>query len=304
MVSESSPSGRLIVSVHLMLPALAGSGPHCPGVFGFCDVEVTCSVVTWGSPPAGVTAACVVGFATAVSVTLIAAVAAVMYCGLRAVLCAVRPADCTARCFALVPLGMMNVSVTGAVPPGAVLVGGGRAGGAPWCVPPPPPQPARRTAAVKKAATGRKTVNTGTSNAKDAERDTADPAQRAFRAAKVVVIIREASALPAAQEKARRRTQRPAMRIVLGGLIALVVVACGVPAPRAEAQEMGASLSAPFRHDIDARCDAYDATPAKSWVHFQRLTGRPGVTPRWTLQRSGPPPSAAASGGEALDPGT
>src|ERR1700738_3957578 len=94
------------------------------------------------------------------------------------------------------------------------------------------------------------------------------------------------------------------MRIVLGGLIALVVVACGVPAPRAEAQEMGASLSAPFRHDIDVRCDAYDATPAKSWVHFQRLTGRPGVTPRWTLQRSGPPPSAAASEDETLDPGT
>ena len=67
---------------------------------------------------------------------------------------------------------------------------------------------------------------------------------------------------------------------------------------------MGASLSAPFRHDIDARCDAYDATPAKSWVHFQRLTGRPGVTPRWTLQRSGPPPSAAASEDETLDPGT
>ncbi len=157
IVSVSFPSGRSIVSVHLMLPALAGSGPHCPGVLGFCEVEVTWNVVVCGRPPAGVIGAFVLGLATAVSVTLMAAVAAVMYLGCRA-------PDCAARAFALGPFGMMKVSVTGAVPGGAVWPVE-PTGGVACEVPPPPPQPARRTAAVKKAAAGRKTVNTGTSNA-------------------------------------------------------------------------------------------------------------------------------------------
>jgi hypothetical protein len=94
------------------------------------------------------------------------------------------------------------------------------------------------------------------------------------------------------------------MRIVLGGLLALLV-ASGAFAPRAGAQEMGASLSAPFRHDIDARCDPLDKTPARSWIHFQRLTGRPGVTPRWTPQVSAPPRAGAATAeDETLDTGT
>ncbi len=58
----------------------------------------------------------------------------------------------------------MNVKVTGAVAADDVPSVAGTPGVAAR-EPPPPPQPARRTAAVKKAAMGRKTVNTGTSNA-------------------------------------------------------------------------------------------------------------------------------------------
>src|ERR1700681_2429171 len=159
MASESLPSGRSMVSVHLMLAALFGSVPHCPGVFGFCAVDVTWNVVLWGRPPAGVIGALVLGLATAVSVTLMAAVAAVMYRGCRAAVCA-------ARRFALGAFGTMNVSVTGAVPGGEVCVAE-PTGGVACVLPPPPLQAARRTDAVKKAAAGRKTVNTGTSSARD-----------------------------------------------------------------------------------------------------------------------------------------
>jgi hypothetical protein len=94
------------------------------------------------------------------------------------------------------------------------------------------------------------------------------------------------------------------MRIVVGGLLALLV-ASGASTLRAGAQEMGASVSAPFRHDIDAQCDPLEKTPARSWIHFQRLTGRPGVTPHWTPQVSLPPRAGAATAeDETLDVGT
>lgn len=101
------------------------------------------------------------------------------------------------------------------------------------------------------------------------------------------------------------------MRSVFGAFVALFVVsappaAAQAPAAKAPAaKEMGASVSAPFRHDIDARCDRLDATPAQSWVHFQRLDAKHGATARWTPQVSGTPKAgAAASGDETLDPGT
>ncbi len=87
------------------------------------------------------------------------------------------------------------------------------------------------------------------------------------------------------------------MRLLFGGCLVLFVAA-GLPAA---AQEMGASVSAPFRHDIDAQCDPLDATPAKGWIHFQRLAS----TRRWTPQVSGAPRRGAASSqDETLDPGT
>ncbi len=93
------------------------------------------------------------------------------------------------------------------------------------------------------------------------------------------------------------------MRIVLG-VVALLVAAAAVPGP-ARGQEMGASVSAPFRQDIDAKCDPLEHAPAKSWVHFQRIVAKPGVTPRWTRQISASPKAGAAqSQDETLPAGT
>ncbi|MDQ6941805.1 MAG: hypothetical protein M3169_04720 [Candidatus Eremiobacteraeota bacterium] len=90
-------------------------------------------------------------------------------------------------------------------------------------------------------------------------------------------------------------------------MVALVVlvVAAGAYAPRAGAQEMGASVSTPFRHDIDGRCDRLEHAPANSWTHFERIAGRPGATPRWARQISGKPAAGAAqSQDETLPAGT
>jgi hypothetical protein len=94
------------------------------------------------------------------------------------------------------------------------------------------------------------------------------------------------------------------MRIVVGALVALTVAAAAY-APRAAAQEMGASVSAPFRHDIDARCDPLEHAPAKSWTHFERIAGSPGATPHWARQINGKPAAGAAHAqDETLPAGT